>query len=63
MHGKKSVFTGFGFLSAVEKFLVGWVVGGTVKITMAPGPDHLILNWNKCMARSQYLLVLALYQL
>ena len=21
--------------------------GGTVKITSAPGPDHLILNWNR----------------
>ena len=21
--------------------------GGTVKIASAPGPDHLILNWNR----------------
>ena len=36
-------------ISALEKFTGGgwWWVGGTVKITSAPGPDHLILNWNR----------------
>ena len=24
-----------------------WVGGGTVKITSAPCPDHLIFNWNR----------------
>ena len=42
-HGQKSVCIGLGAGSASEKF-PGWVVGGTVKITSAPGPDHLILN-------------------
>ena len=26
---------------------VGGGGGGTVKITSAPGPDHVILNWNR----------------
>ena len=34
-------------LIAPRKVCWWWVVGGTVKITSAPGPDHLILNWNK----------------
>ena len=42
-----SVCIGFGSGSAVEKFTGGWVGGGTVKIASAPGPDHLILNWNR----------------
>ena len=34
-----------GASSAPEKFLGGG--GGTVKIASAPGPDQLILNWNR----------------
>ena len=30
-----------------KSFLGGGGGGDTVKITSAPGPDHLILNWNR----------------
>ena len=47
-HSQKSVCISLRSGSHLEKF-VGWwvVVGGTVKITSAPGPDHLILNFNR----------------
>ena len=48
-HSQKSVCISLGSGSHLEKF-VGWWVGGggdTVKIASAPGPDHLILNWNR----------------
>ena len=34
-------------LHLLQKSLVGGGGGDTVKITSAPGPDHLILNWNR----------------
>ena len=46
-HSQKSVCISLGSGSHLEKFVGVWVDGGTVKITSAPGPDHLILNWNK----------------
>ena len=43
-HSLKPICIGFGSPAGPEKFVGG---GGTVKITSAPGPDHLILNWNR----------------
>ncbi len=31
----------------LQKSLVGGGGGDTVKIASTPGPDHLILNWNR----------------
>ena len=44
-HGQKSVCIGLGSPSSPEKFVGGG--GDIVKIASAPGPDHLILNWNR----------------
>ena len=47
-NGQKSVCIGLGSGSHLEKFPGGgWVGGDKVKIASAPGPDHLILNWNR----------------
>ena len=45
-HSWKPFCIGFGSISPPEKFAVV-VGGGTVKIASAPGPDHLIFNWNR----------------
>ena len=41
--GQKSVCISLGSAFPIEKLLGG----GTVKIASAPGPYHLILNWNR----------------
>ena len=35
------------YLHLLQKSLLVVVGGGTVKIASAPGPDHLISNWNR----------------
>ena len=46
-HSQKSVCICLGSGSHPEKFSGGGGGGDTVKITSAPGPDQLILNWNR----------------